>query len=321
MTASHTAPATGAFIHPAVFYATDREYLASLVPFITDGLAAGQPVAVAVPGPRLDLLRTALGDQAGDVTLIDMQDAGRNPGRIIAAVLRRFADAHPEGHVRIIGEPIWPGRTEVEYPACAQHEALINLAFAGRDVTIACPYDTARLSGEVIADARATHPLLWEPDGRRTSAEYAPDVVVDRYNLPLDDRTDGGAEEFAEEFFVAVLDDVSPARRQAAVFARGLGLTDDRVAEVELIVTELVTNGVLHGGGACRSRLWRESGHLVCEVRDEGRFADPLAGRRPAPLDQIGGRGLLMIHDLADLVRVHTSDQGTTLRVLVRLDA
>ncbi|ANZ40429.1 anti-sigma regulatory factor [Lentzea guizhouensis] len=313
MTAPTTAQAAESFVHPAVFYRTDEEYLAALVPFVTDGLEAGQPVAVSVPGRQLALLRGALGDAANDITMMDMTVAGRNPGRIIAGVLRRFADAHPDVHVRIIGEPIWAGRTEVEYPACVVHEALINLAFTGRDVTIACPYDTAALPDEVIADARATHPLLWEPDRRRSSAEYALDAVLARYNLPFN------GQESAGEFVATTLDDVSPARRHAAEFAQSQGLDADRVADVELIVTELVTNALMHGGGSCSSRLWRESGHLVCEVRDSGRFEDALAGRRPAEPRQVGGRGLLVVNELADLVRVHTGAQGTTLRAMLRL--
>ena len=64
-----------------------------------------------------------------------MAEAGRNPGRILPAVLHAFADDHPRARVRIVGEPVWAGRTPVEYPACAQHEALINGSLAGRDVT------------------------------------------------------------------------------------------------------------------------------------------------------------------------------------------
>ncbi|MFC3893088.1 ATP-binding protein [Lentzea rhizosphaerae] len=73
-------------------------------------------------------------------------------------------------------------------------------------------------------------------------------------------------------------------------------------------------------GGTCRPRLWQEAGHLVCEVRDTGHLADPLAGRRPPNPEQLGGRGLLIVNELADLVRVHTTSQGTTLRVMLRLD-
>ncbi|MER6691577.1 MEDS domain-containing protein, partial [Streptomyces minutiscleroticus] len=42
--------AAGPFLHPALFYAGEREYLAGTVPFVREGLAAGEPVAVAVPG-------------------------------------------------------------------------------------------------------------------------------------------------------------------------------------------------------------------------------------------------------------------------------
>ena len=53
-----------AFAHPALFYQGPWEYLAETVPFIREGLAADEPVAVAVPRPRLELLREALGDLA-----------------------------------------------------------------------------------------------------------------------------------------------------------------------------------------------------------------------------------------------------------------
>src|SRR5581483_9867785 len=102
----------GDFLHPALFYQSNQDYLDGLLPFITDGLEAGQPVLVAVPGPNLALLRDALGPAAADITRADMTDAGRNPGRILGGVLSAFADRHAPQSVRIIGEPIWPGRSE-----------------------------------------------------------------------------------------------------------------------------------------------------------------------------------------------------------------
>jgi hypothetical protein len=96
---------------------------------------------VAVPGANRRLIREALGVDAEQVLMRDMTVAGRNPGRIIPTVLLAFADAYPGRRVRLIGEPIWAGRSETEYPACAQHEALINAAFVGRPITILCPYN------------------------------------------------------------------------------------------------------------------------------------------------------------------------------------
>lgn len=306
-------PPLGDFVHPAVFYASDEDYLELLVPFVLDGLERGHPVAASVPGSRLRLLRDGLGAAADDVLLLDMEVEGRNPGRIIPAVLRRFADSHPGSHVRIIGEPIWAGRTDVEYPACAQHEALINLAFAGRDVTIACPYDTASLDEHVVADALATHPLVWETTRRYDSDHYAPDAVVSRYNQSLDTAPDAAALQ------VTTTADVREARHFATGQALHLGLPAEQVADLSLITTELVVNSLRHTGGACLLSIWQDGAHLVCTVRDGGHLADPLAGRRPAAPEQEGGRGLLVVNHLADLVRTHTTPHGTTTHAFLRI--
>jgi anti-sigma regulatory factor (Ser/Thr protein kinase) len=299
------------FVHPALFYRSEAEYQDKIVPFVTHGLDLGQPVAVAVPGPRLQLVRDALSTRADQVSLIDMAHEGRNPGRIIARVLRRFADLHPDQHVRIVGEPVWPGRTDAEYSACVQHEALINAAFAGRDVTILCPYDAHGLDATAIDDAHATHPVIWA-DREYVSDGYAPDAVLVRYNQPLPPPD-------CAIHVVATPADVTDARKFAAEEGRRHGLTGERVHDLELIVAELVTNSIVHTPGPGRLAVWRENGHVTCEVADFGTFADLLSGRRPADPTIPGGRGLLLVNDLADLVRVHTGDAGTQIRALLRV--
>ncbi|NUR00068.1 MAG: sensor histidine kinase [Streptomyces sp.] len=300
------------FVHPALLYGDEDEYLAGTVPFVRDALAAGEPVAVAVPGERLRLIRDALGEDAATVRFLDMREAGRNPGRIIPAVLRAFADAHPAGtRVSIIGEPIWAGRTPSEYPACVQHEALINAAFRGRSATILCPYDIRRLDPQVVADAYATHPTLVLGSGRQEdSRAYAPGDVVARYNEPLPPVPAVPP----SLFFHFDTDSLSEARHCAVDEAVRLGLASPRVEDLALATAELVTNSVVHGGGSGVLGVWAEGGFVVCEVRDKGHLTDPLAGRRPVPRDQRGGRGLLMVNLVADLVRVHTGPDGTTVR-------
>lgn len=307
-TAAVTRPATEPFVHPALFYRGVRGYLAGTMRFIREGLRLGDPVAVAVPGPNLRLLRSALGESAARVRMMDMTQAGRNPGRIIPGILRRFADAHPRGRVRIIGEPIWPGRSENEYPACVQHEALINLAFSGRPVTILCPYDAERLHPRVLADAAATHPLLIDDEGEHDSAEYAPERIRQAYDVPLP--------EPADQPVVLAFDDtnLSQARALVVEHARRAGLADDRVMDVELAVNEMAANSLAHGGGAGDLRIWRQDPYLVCEVRDAGFIPDPLVGRHPVTPDMPGGRGVLLVNQLSDLVRLHTRPGGTTIR-------
>lgn len=296
------------FVHPALFYRGDREYTSATVAFLRDGLDRDEPVAVAVPAANLKLIETELGADAARVRLLDMEQAGRNPGRIIPAVLRAFADHHPGAHVRIIGEPIWPGRTPAEYPACVQHEALINLAFAGRNVTILCPYDAGRLDPHVLREAALTHPLIRDGLGERRSDAYAPLRVVGEHNRPFDEPP-AACDEL--RFDRANLAD---ARVLAAGRAAELGFTGARLDDVRLVVAELGANSLDHGGGSGRIRVWTDAGRLVCEVADTGHIADPLAGRRPADPKVPGSRGLLIVNLLSDLVRTHTREGATAIR-------
>src|SRR5947209_11423402 len=167
------------FVHEALFYRGTDDYLAGTVPFVTSALAAGEPVLVAVPAARIELLAAALGARAEPVRFLDMTRAGRNPSRIIPWVLHGFLEEHAGRPVRIVGEPIWAGRSTDEYPVCVQHEALTNVGFAGCGASILCPYDAGRLPADVLSDAACTHPVLVDVDARTDSPHYTdPDHVV-----------------------------------------------------------------------------------------------------------------------------------------------
>lgn len=315
VTATCSGPGVGAFAHPALFYRSEREYLDVLAPFIVDGLAKGQAVLVAVPQDKLAVLRDELGAAAAAITMANMCQVGRNPGRILGAVLGRFADQHADRPVRVIGEPIWPSRSQAEYPACVQHEALINAAFAGRDLMVLCPYDAVGLGPEVLADARMTHPVLWQGEfAQCTSPDYAPEEVRARYNVPL---PTGPA---ALTYTVHTVADLAGARRFAARYGKLLGLSAPAIADAQLIVTELATNSIEHTDGACWLALWEHDGHLICQAKDNGHLDDPLAGRRPVRPDSCRGRGLFLVNEVADLVRAHTSAHGTTVQAYLGVE-
>jgi len=316
MTASADGPrVNGAFVHEALLYGGAEEYLAGTLPFLRGGLAAGEPLLVAVPGPNLELIRNSLGPVGDRVRFIDMTEAGRNPGRIIPAVLHAFVDEHRALRVRIIGEPIWPGRSAMEYPACVQHEALINDAFAGRSATILCPYDAKGLDPEARGDAARTHPVMVYGDDRRPSDGYAdPGSVVAEFNRPLPEPVGSPAIMIfnAEEL---------PAVRQFVAHHAGLiGLVPERIGDLRLAINELATNSIVHAGGPGVLRIWHESDgdHVVCEIRDGGHVTDRLAGRIPPAATSERGRGLLLVNYLCDLVRIHTKESQTTIRLYVR---
>jgi len=297
------------FVHPALFYRGTAEYLKATVPFIREGLAVGEPVALAVPGPNLRLILTELGTDAERVRLLDMTRAGRNTGRIIPNVLCAFADAHPSRRVRIIAEHLWSGRSAQEYPACAQHEALVNIALAGRPVSLLCPYDANRVGAATLAEAEASHLRLIDSSGERASTGFAPELLVAE-----DTRSWSSAvgPRFTFDATKAAL-----AAQFACDHATRLGLGGDH-AELKLIVGELVARSPVPGAATGTLRLWAERGYLVCDVRYAGGGTDPLTNRSLAEPRRGEGRGLLLIHHLSDLVQQRTGPQGTTIRVYLR---
>jgi anti-sigma regulatory factor (Ser/Thr protein kinase) len=301
------------FDHPALHYRGPQEYLDGTIPFIEAALADGEPVAVAVPQANLRLLEDALGASSAEVLMIDMGEAGANPGRIIPGVLRDFADRHPGRRAHIIGEPIWPSRSATEYPACVQHEALINLAFEGRDAVILCPYDIERLDERAIADSLATHPVVIDGKGRAPSAAFDPRGVLTAYNRPLPPPPRTAIERAVDR---ATIDN---ARWFVTAFGRKVGLAAHRLVDLEIAVTELATNSIRHGGGTGLLRIWTERNRLVCELADAGRLTDPLVGRRPTD-DRHKGHGLLLVNHVVDLLRTYTGANGTTMRIYIGLD-
>ncbi|MGV9930877.1 hypothetical protein ACWDY4_09880 [Streptomyces olivaceoviridis] len=80
-------------------------------------------------------------------------------------------------------------------------------------------------------------------------------------------------------------------------------------------MSEPTTGSVVHGAGSGTLWIWAESDRVVCEVHDGGRLNDPL-GRRPPRPTQPASRRLLLVHQLADLVRVRTGLDGTTPSLL-----
>ncbi|MDF9810856.1 sensor histidine kinase [Streptomyces sp. SPB162] len=312
MTTTVTTPAaSGSFVHPALFYNTQDEYLRAVGGFVRAAVDADEPAFVAIPGDSLGPLRDELGDAAAAVEFADMTVLGRNPGRILSA-LQGFADRSAGRSPRIVGEPIWPARTPAELLEATRHEALINTAFAHRDATILCPYFVPGLPEHVIADARRTHPtLILDGQDHLSDAYVDASVVCGDCDQPLPQPPDDA---LTVLYTTGGLADV---RDRTVGWASRTALTPGRVADLVLAVSEATTNSLRHGGGSGTLRLWTApEGTVTAEVSDAGHLADPLSGRRrPALASANGGRGLWMIHQLSDLVEIRAASTGLTLRL------
>lgn len=289
------------FAHEALFYRDEDDFLAGTTRFVADGVSRGEPVLVAVSEARIALLREQLGSQADQVHFINITEAGRNPGRIIPGVLMAFSASTPLQRVCMVGEPMWPGRSELEYPACVQHEALINTAFEGRKGTLLCPYDAGALPQHVLEDARRTHPVVIDGTKRVAGKWYTdPAKLADIYNVPLPPPPSSAEE---HNFSVGTL-----AHMRKLVTAYANWLRREQVEDLVLAVNELATNSILHASGRGVLRMWREGDTVVCEVSDSGTGFPP-------SFTGLSGFGIVMVNLLCDLVRTHTSHSGTTVRV------
>ncbi|WP_199441949.1 sensor histidine kinase [Umezawaea beigongshangensis] len=301
------------FGHEALLYHDTTELLAGTTTFLSEGVEADDALLVVTPEPGLSLLREKLGRLGERVTFLDMSEVGRNPGRILPGVLMAFAASNADRRVRVVSEAVWKGRSEAEYPACVQHEALINSAFAGRRATIRCPYDLSSLDERAVADAERTHPVLVERNRSRVSAAYDAAAAVAEHDQPLPPPPGGVV---AHPFEARQL-----AAMRHLVFQHALdsGLAQNVAEDLVLAVNELTTNSVVHATGGGVLRIWSEDDAVVCEVRDNGTFGDSPAGRiPPSPSSSFSGYGLMMTNMLCDLVRIHTSPEGTAIRVHVR---
>jgi anti-sigma regulatory factor (Ser/Thr protein kinase) len=281
--------------------------------FLAPGLEAGEPIAVAVPGPRADLLRARLTTLRPDIELLDMFELGRNPARLIPAMHEMLAK-HGGRLLHYVGEPIWPGRSPAEIREATRHEALSNLAWPRAEIRLLCPYDAGALDQDVLADAARTHPWVINGDGGSISASYSPTVPVTSEG-PLSAPPNQAAH---LTFDVGELRQV---RALVAETANTAGLDEVRSADLVLAANEVATNALKHGGAPGQLRIWVAPGAMVCQLEDAGHITDPLAGRHaPAPSVD-GGLGLWMVNQLCDLVEVRTATGGTTIRLHMSLVA
>jgi anti-sigma regulatory factor (Ser/Thr protein kinase) len=292
--------------HQAFFYRSAVQLHDGVTAFVEEGLEEGEPAMVALPEPALSQVRRRLERQSAPARLFDMRELGRNPARIISAI-GDFVDGHPGRRTRMVGEPIWRGRTTRETAEATRHEALINLAFAHCDVTILCPYDLS-LADDVLACSHRTHPELIRDGACSASGDYAAERIAALDADPLPPAPDGAA-------VLREAVDLGGLRRWLQPQLASSGLPADRADDLTVAVNEAAGNAILHGGGPPDVRFWHEPGRVVCEVADAGWIRDPLAGRRRPVLGSVNGRGLWLANQLCDLTQLRSNAGGTVLRL------
>jgi transcriptional regulator with XRE-family HTH domain len=161
--------------HKALVYRADDELADAAGSFLQAGVERSEAVLAVTTRQNIELLREQLGPAAQDVEFIESTTWLTTP---VAALdgYRAFSTANLETGVpwvRILGEPIWAGRSDAEVHSWTRFESLFNLVFAAWPMTVLCPYDERSTQPEVVQQARLTHPHTIGPGNTTSSAEYA----------------------------------------------------------------------------------------------------------------------------------------------------
>ena len=305
------------FRHDAIFYAGTADFVDRTSAFIRTSVSGREPILVVVSAEKIELLRDELGGDPEGVRFADMAQVGQNPARIIPAWGEFVAEQVPSGRpFRGIGEPIWATRSASELVECERHEALLNLAFAGAPAWwLACPYDTESLPSAVLEEAKRNHHHLIEGDERGENAAYR---GLDEVGRPFDHALPEPGDASPEYRFGPDGASLSAVREQVGEAADTFGLDASRAVDLILVVNEVATNSLRHGGGFGTLRIWEDGSSLICEVSDTGRIDDPMVGRRKPSSDSGSGFGLWLANQLCDLVQIRSFPTGSVVRLHVR---
>src|SRR3954454_4608945 len=146
--------------HRALLYGDAIEFVEAVVPFVRDGLRAGEAILVALAQEKLEWFREELGDAADAVETADAAVMYARNGPMLNSLLQRFAGYGTPGErqIRVVAEQPLAARTPVETRAYLRYESAANVAYRPFAATVLCPYDTSTLSDTVLKHALQTHP-------------------------------------------------------------------------------------------------------------------------------------------------------------------
>jgi len=300
-------------IHEAGFYGSDAEFRALIVPFVEEGIAAGEPVIIGYDDRKSGLLRSWLTDPSA-IEFLGDEGLYNTPAGAIATY-RRLFEFHVSlgaAQIRIAGDVPHPGNGG-RFEGWDRYESAINTVWQDFPVWARCLYDTTTTSAVVLDVVERTHPRIVSPSGEhQASGRYQDALTFEGLPCVPDPLEDAPP--------VVELVDRPAAEARRALMQAGRGRVPSAALQDLLIgVTEAVTNAQRHGRPPVTVRIWTAPDRLVVTVHDTGHGpADRLAGLVPAPgstPDRRLGMGLWVMHQLDLDVALKHAGHGFTVRL------
>ena len=297
--------------HTALLYATQDDFLATVVPFVQGGIDAGEGViAVAIP-ENLRALRDGVGLTPSSVRFVDSSAWYSRPldtmGRWVSFALDQLAVGRPG--IRIVGEVLWPEDPLLQREM-RRYETAATVGFDVLPTHVVCAYRKARYPRDVIEAVLATHPGVIENEVASLSTTYIPAGEIVGQLLPELEAPRGATTRRFEPFDVLSLADLVERA------GRRVRIDEHRVQQLVFAASELASNAFAHAHSAVLVTLWLDGGSFVCQLEDEGEgIDDPAVGYQP-PYGSDGRWGLWLARRGVDLLEVGRGRRGTAVRLV-----
>ena len=286
--------------HDVFFYDVDSELVASVSAHVGAGLSDSEPAIVIATAPHLAAIDAALNSHGVNVSLaratgsylaldaaetLDsfMVDGSPDAARFTRVVGGVFDAAPRVGPaVRAFGEMVALLWHQGNVPGAIALESLWNDLAAHRQFSLLCAYPTTALGSAELCDVNQLCHLH--------SAVLAPSS----YGSPFSSGTGDGAAT-SSGVFVAVPEAVAAARQFVSETLTSWG-EKHLVWDGAVIISELATNAIVHGGSSFRASIERAAHVVRIAVEDVG---PGLPLNRRVPQDALGGRGVAIVEELA----------------------
>jgi anti-sigma regulatory factor (Ser/Thr protein kinase) len=302
--------------HAVALYESADDLRRRVLPFLRSGLAGGETTLAIVSSEAASQLRAALGSDHDEVQWHLPGFSYDSLGPMFSGLRTFMAEQAEAGNaVRLLAEnptATHDGRTA----AYLRFEAASNDVMGVYGFPWACLYDTRRYPAAVIEQVGQVHPYLLELDGStvRSDAYLPPDTFLGAHPGPLSPTPPNPP----LDTWLTAAEQLAKTRHTASETAAWLGLPPDDDYDFELATAEVLTNAVRHGERPCRVRVWATLTHVILRVDDQGP-GDDIATKGFRPPDptrgHLGGMGIWMIRQLADVVHVDTGSAGTAVEI------
>jgi anti-sigma regulatory factor (Ser/Thr protein kinase) len=291
--------------HRALVHDGPQDLTRRVAPELAGALSRAEPLHVSLTHDEWDVLRNELGSLSDRATFLPADDRYINPGMAMAALHDFVASSVDGGAAAVwsIGSVQIEGNPAVD-TRWARYETAVDAVLADAPLHGICAYDRTRSPVSVIDAVRRCHTLVDEPGAGvqhcKDHQPYEHDSVVwpHRRSTPQ-----------------LELWDTEPAEvREALTGFCGDLLARERMSDLHLIATELVTNGMRHGDRPIGLQVWRHERGVVLEAWDHGPgIDDRWADLRPHRGVVGGGYGLWLVGQLSDQVSIGREDGRTVV--------